>query len=144
MFSDLFCVRISVLFFQWIHCFENVTSVLFVAAISEYDQKLFEDESCNRMSEALSLFEEIVNSRWYVLSVCCGCCCCCYCFLCVLHVLLPCVSLDPSLIPIYVLCAYYVRQVQGHVCHFVFEQEGFVRRQDSKVAHHRVPRVCRL
>jgi len=50
---------------KWIHCFENVTSVLFVAAISEYDQKLFEDESCNRMSEALSLFEEIVNSRWF-------------------------------------------------------------------------------
>jgi hypothetical protein len=49
---------------KWIHCFENVTAVLFVAAISEYDQKLFEDESQNRMSEALSLFEEIVK---YVL-----------------------------------------------------------------------------
>ena len=46
---------------KWIHCFENVTAVLFVAAISEYDQKLFEDESQNRMSEALSLFEEIVK-----------------------------------------------------------------------------------
>jgi hypothetical protein len=38
-----------------------VTAVLFVAAISEYDQKLMEDESTNRMSEALSLFEEIVK-----------------------------------------------------------------------------------
>ena len=46
---------------QWIHCFENVTAVLFVAAISEYDQKLLEDETTNRMSEALSLFEEIVK-----------------------------------------------------------------------------------
>jgi len=50
---------------KWIHCFENVTSVLFVAAISEYDQKLYEDEATNRMTEALTLFEEIVNSRWF-------------------------------------------------------------------------------
>jgi len=34
---------------KWIHCFENVTAVIFVAAISEYDQKLFEDASTNRM-----------------------------------------------------------------------------------------------
>lgn len=29
---------------KWIHCFEKVTAVIFVAAISEYDQKLYEDE----------------------------------------------------------------------------------------------------
>jgi GTPase SAR1 family protein len=41
---------------KWIHCFENVTAVIFVAAISEYDQKLFEDASTNRMVRvALSL-----------------------------------------------------------------------------------------
>jgi len=51
---------------KWIHCFENVTAVLFVAAISEYDQTLFEDESINRILEALTLFEEICNSRWFV------------------------------------------------------------------------------
>ena len=27
--------------------------------------KLFEDESVNRMTESLELFEEIVNSKWY-------------------------------------------------------------------------------
>merc|ERR1712130_633457 len=43
---------------KWIHCFENVTAVLFVAAISEYDQVLYEDENTNRMNEALNLFEE--------------------------------------------------------------------------------------
>ena len=31
---------------KWIHCFDNVTSVLFVAAVSEYDQGLYEDASC--------------------------------------------------------------------------------------------------
>ncbi len=50
---------------KWIHCFENVTAVIFVAAISEYDQKLYEDENTNRMVEALNLFEEICNSRWF-------------------------------------------------------------------------------
>jgi len=50
---------------KWIHCFEAVTAVLFVAAISAYDQVLYEDEKTNRMVEALNLFEEICNSRWF-------------------------------------------------------------------------------
>jgi len=50
---------------KWIHCFENVTCVLFVAAISEYDQVLYEDERTNRMTETLRLFDEICNSRWF-------------------------------------------------------------------------------
>lgn len=28
---------------KWIHCFDDVTAVIFVAAISEYDQVLYED-----------------------------------------------------------------------------------------------------
>jgi GTPase SAR1 family protein len=40
---------------KWIHCFEGVTAVIFVAAISEYDQKLFEDASTNRMVKSLSV-----------------------------------------------------------------------------------------
>jgi GTPase SAR1 family protein len=50
---------------KWLHCFENVTAVLFVAAISEFNQVLFENENVNRMVEALNLFEEICNSRWF-------------------------------------------------------------------------------
>ena len=50
---------------KWIHCFDTVTAVIFVAAISEYDQVLYEDHSANRIQEALSLFEEICNSRWF-------------------------------------------------------------------------------
>lgn len=41
---------------KWIHCFENVTAVIFVAAISEYDQKLFEDASTNRMVRFICMF----------------------------------------------------------------------------------------
>ncbi|KAL7752075.1 guanine nucleotide-binding protein subunit alpha [Sorochytrium milnesiophthora] len=50
---------------KWIHCFENVTAIVFLVAISEYDQVLVEDESTNRMQEALSLFDSICNSRWF-------------------------------------------------------------------------------
>lgn len=46
---------------KWIHCFDNVTAVIFVAAISEYDQTLFEDRKKNRLEEALDLFEEVCN-----------------------------------------------------------------------------------
>lgn len=51
---------------KWIHCFENVTTILFLVAISEYDQLLFEDETVNRMQEALTLFDSICNSRWFI------------------------------------------------------------------------------
>ncbi len=39
--------------------------MLFVAAISEYNQVLYEDETQNRMVESLTLFDEICNSKWF-------------------------------------------------------------------------------
>lgn len=50
---------------KWIHCFDCVTAVLFCASLSEYDQKLREDDSQNRMKESLLLFDEICNSPWF-------------------------------------------------------------------------------
>lgn len=50
---------------KWIHAFDNVTAVIFVAAISEYDQVLYEDSQTNRIDEALKLFDEICNSSWF-------------------------------------------------------------------------------
>lgn len=50
---------------KWIHCFQGVTAVIFVASLSEYDQKCYEDETTNRMKESLLLFDEICNSRWF-------------------------------------------------------------------------------
>lgn len=35
--------------FRWIHCFEDVNAIIFIAAISEYDQVLFEDETTVRL-----------------------------------------------------------------------------------------------
>lgn len=51
---------------KWIHCFEDVTAVLFVVALSEYDQFLFEDDRVNRMHEAIILFDSLCNCRWFV------------------------------------------------------------------------------
>ena len=51
---------------KWIHCFEDVTAVLFLVAISGYDQCLVEDKDANQMQEALLLFDSICNSQWFV------------------------------------------------------------------------------
>lgn len=84
---------------KWIHCFDSVTAIIFVAALSEYDQVLFEDASTNRyvpilpkveegrrgcggsvwlmslclvwvgrMIEAINLFKEICNNRFFTNS----------------------------------------------------------------------------
>lgn len=50
---------------KWIHCFDNVTAVIFVAAISEYDEYLYEDRTTLRMHESLALFKEIANAEWF-------------------------------------------------------------------------------
>ncbi|KAF8186659.1 heterotrimeric G-protein alpha subunit, GPA3-like protein [Pholiota molesta] len=50
---------------KWIHHFENITSMFFCASLSEYDQVLLEDETQNRMSASLALFESVINSRWF-------------------------------------------------------------------------------
>ncbi|KAF8933501.1 hypothetical protein BGZ58_006288 [Dissophora ornata] len=51
---------------KWMHCFEGVTAVLFLVAISGYDQCLVEDKDANQMEEALMLFDQICNSQWFI------------------------------------------------------------------------------
>jgi guanine nucleotide-binding protein G(o) subunit alpha len=68
---------------KWIHCFEDVTAIIFIVALSEYDQVKFrknffqknkilffevlvEDETTNRMHESLRLFDSICNNKWFV------------------------------------------------------------------------------
>lgn len=50
---------------KWIHCFQEVSAVIFVAALSEYDQNLFEDSAMNRMMEAIQLFDEVCNNSYF-------------------------------------------------------------------------------
>lgn len=46
-------------------CVQNVNAVLFLAALSGYDQGLIEDRDSNQMQEALMLFDSICNSSWF-------------------------------------------------------------------------------
>lgn len=50
---------------KWIHLFEHVTALVFLVSLDDYDQMLWEDESVNRMQEALTLYDSICNSRWF-------------------------------------------------------------------------------
>ncbi|EFC47026.1 predicted protein, partial [Naegleria gruberi] len=49
---------------KWIYCFEDVHTVIYMVSLSEFNQFLFEDNITNRMEESLSLFSEVMNSRW--------------------------------------------------------------------------------
>uniref|UniRef100_A0A0M3HW52 Guanine nucleotide-binding protein G(Q) subunit alpha n=1 Tax=Ascaris lumbricoides TaxID=6252 RepID=A0A0M3HW52_ASCLU len=50
---------------KWIHCFDNVDAILFIIAISEYDQTLREDGKTNRMLDSLQLFHDVANSAFF-------------------------------------------------------------------------------
>eukprot|EP00457_Paulinella_chromatophora_P006181 gb/GEZN01006199.1/.p1 GENE.gb/GEZN01006199.1/~~gb/GEZN01006199.1/.p1 ORF type:complete len:391 (-),score=45.30 gb/GEZN01006199.1/:300-1472(-) len=50
---------------KWMHCFAGVTAMLYVVAMSAFDQTLFEDSKVNRIDESLSLFSSLTNSKWF-------------------------------------------------------------------------------
>ncbi|XP_017079156.1 G protein alpha q subunit [Drosophila eugracilis] len=50
---------------KWIHCFSNVTSIMFLVALSEFDQTLAECKSVNRMEESRALFRTIISFQWF-------------------------------------------------------------------------------
>jgi len=50
---------------KWIHYFDKVNSVLFMTSLTGYCESLFEDSSQNSLTEALDLFDNISNSKWF-------------------------------------------------------------------------------
>lgn len=50
---------------KWIETFDNVTTLIFCVAISEYDQMLREEPRQNRLLEAFQLWESVINSKWF-------------------------------------------------------------------------------
>ncbi|EFP05740.1 CRE-GPA-10 protein [Caenorhabditis remanei] len=50
---------------KWYHYFDDSHAVLFVAAISEFDQRLVEDPDVNRMKEAITLFWSVFNGKFF-------------------------------------------------------------------------------
>ena len=53
---------------KWIHHFNNVTAVLYVISIAEYDQCLEEDHNLNRMVESMEVFEQALNHECLCLT----------------------------------------------------------------------------
>lgn len=51
---------------KWIHCFQDVTAIIYCCAMNEYDLLLEEDSFTNRMHESLTVFEEILNNPFFV------------------------------------------------------------------------------
>merc|ERR1711874_788879 len=50
---------------KWIHCFEDVTAVLFIISLSDYNQTLYEDENTNRMQESEKVFGQMLNNFFF-------------------------------------------------------------------------------
>lgn len=50
---------------KWIHCFDDVTAVMFICSLSEYDEVLQEDRRRNRMKEALQLFGGLTKMDFF-------------------------------------------------------------------------------
>lgn len=48
---------------KWMHLFNGITGVIFVSSLSEYDQKLFEDRSTNRLDESIRLWHKTVREK---------------------------------------------------------------------------------
>lgn len=44
---------------KWLHCFDSVTAVIYLAALDEYNMTLEEDNSTNRLEESLRLFTDV-------------------------------------------------------------------------------------
>lgn len=51
---------------KWMHYFDDIHVVLFVAPLSDYDQYLIEDSSQSHMHEWMVLFDSVINSQRFM------------------------------------------------------------------------------
>ena len=49
---------------KWIHHFENVDAVVFIASLASFNEALFEDETASSMRESVDLFDELIHCKW--------------------------------------------------------------------------------
>jgi len=50
---------------KWIHSFDHVNLLIFVVAIDQYNQKMYEDKTKNRITDSLELFETVSSNTWF-------------------------------------------------------------------------------
>jgi GTPase SAR1 family protein len=48
---------------KWLHCFDGINGVIYLAALDEYNMTLQEDHNVNRLDESLRLFQEVSSSQ---------------------------------------------------------------------------------
>ncbi len=48
---------------KWMHCFDNVTAIIFLVGVSEFDQMLWEDNTMNCLYESMHVWQTIVNRK---------------------------------------------------------------------------------
>ena len=49
---------------KWMHYFEDVISVIFLVALTDYNQRSHESDHSNRLEESKSLFRTIITRPW--------------------------------------------------------------------------------
>jgi len=49
---------------KWLSCFSDVSAVIYLVALNEYDMLMEEDDTTNRMEESLKLFQKLSGSQW--------------------------------------------------------------------------------
>jgi len=50
---------------KWAHCFPDINALIFIVAVSEYDQYLREDTSTKRLDESFRIFDETANNKFF-------------------------------------------------------------------------------
>jgi guanine nucleotide-binding protein G(i) subunit alpha len=50
---------------KWVQLYGGLEALIFVASLSEFDQKCYEDDTTNRMQESLDLFEDTINNSTF-------------------------------------------------------------------------------
>eukprot|EP01084_Bolivina_argentea_P282275 483139_1 len=53
---------------KWIHCFDDVTALLFVVGMSSYNQTMYENSSKNCMVDAMEVFADVCNNAVFTHS----------------------------------------------------------------------------
>ena len=46
---------------KWVNCFEGVSAVVYVSSLADYDLKMYEDDTLNRMDDSMTVFEGLCN-----------------------------------------------------------------------------------